>query len=77
MEVFVYGRKALIKLFKHFAFYLGKPVTVRLYAPLNGSKTLAGKLAAYNEKALTLEIEGEQTILNLDAVAKVLTAEEL
>lgn len=77
LEVSSAGLERTLSRPEHFAFYLGKPVTVRLYAPLNGSKTLAGKLAAYDEKALTLEIEGEQTILNLDAVAKVLTAEEL
>jgi len=62
---------------EHFEFYLGSPVSVRLYAPLNGTKNLAGTLVAYDDDAFTLEVEGEQTILKKDAVAKVLTAQEL
>ena len=62
---------------EHFDFYLGRPVSVRLYAPLNGVKSLAGKLVAYNDDAFTLEIDGETVILKKEAVAKVITAEEL
>lgn len=62
---------------EHFEFYLGRPVSVRLYAPVNGVKSLAGTLLAYGDDALTLDVEGEQTVLKKDAVAKVLTAEEL
>lgn len=62
---------------EHFEFYLGSPVSVRLYAPLNGTKNLAGTLVAYDDDAFTLEVEGKQTILKKDAVAKILTAQEL
>lgn len=62
---------------EHFDFYLGRPVSVRLYAPLDGVKSLAGKLVAYDDDAFTLEIDGETVILKKDAVAKVITAEEL
>ena len=62
---------------EHFDFYLGRPVSVRLYAPLNGVKSLAGKLVAYDDDAFTLEIDGETVILKKEAVAKVITAEEL
>ncbi len=77
LEVSSAGLERTLNRPEHFAFYLGTPVSVRLYAPLNGTKTLAGTLAAYDEKALTLNIEGEEIVLNHDAVAKVLTAEEL
>lgn len=62
---------------EHFDFYLGEEVSVRLYAPMNGVKSLAGKLLAYDDEAFTLEIEGENVILKKDAVAKMLTAEQL
>ena len=77
LEVSSAGLERTLSRPEHFAFYLGTPVSVRLYAPMNGTKTLAGTLVACDEDALTLEIEGEQVVLKKDAVAKVLTAQEL
>lgn len=76
LEVSSAGLERTLNRPEHFAYYLGRPVSVRLYAPLNGSKTLAGILTAYDEAALTLETEGERIVLQKDAVAKVLTVEE-
>ena len=77
LEVSSAGLERTLSRPEHFEFYLGRPVSVRLYAPMNGVKSLAGTLLAYDDDAITLEVEGEQTLLKKDAVAKVLTAEEL
>ena len=36
---------------------LGKEITVRLYAPLDGRKEYTGTLEAYDEASLTLKLE--------------------
>lgn len=77
LEVSSAGLERQLSRPEHFEFYLGRSVSVRLYAPVNGVKSLAGTLLAYDADAFTLDVEGEQTVLKKDAVAKVLTAEEL
>lgn len=77
LEVSSAGLERTLNRPEHFVFYLGSPVSVRLYAPMNGTKSLAGILTAYDEETLTLEIEGAETVLKKDAVAKVLTTEEM
>ncbi len=77
LEVSSAGLERTLNRPEHFEFYLGRPVSVRLYAPLNGVKSFAGNLLAYDDDAITLDVEGERTVLKKDAVAKVLTAEEL
>ncbi|MBQ3076103.1 MAG: ribosome maturation factor RimP [Clostridia bacterium] len=77
LEVSSAGLERTLTRPEHFDFYLGRPVSVRLYAPLNGAKSLAGILLAYGDDTFTFEVEGEQIILKNDAVAKILTAEEL
>ena len=77
LEVSSAGLERTLNRAEHFAYYQGRIVTVRLYAPLNGAKSLEGILAAYDEATLTLEVNGEAIVLKKDAVAKVLAAEEL
>ncbi len=61
---------------EHFDFYLGQPVSVRLYAPIDGKKSLLGTLVSYDGEEICLEVEGEKLNLKKEAVAKVVTAEE-
>lgn len=77
LEVSSAGLERTLSRPEHFEFYRNTPVSVRLYAPCNGSKSLAGILTAYDDDTITLDVEGETTVLKKDAVAKVLTAEEL
>ena len=51
-----------------FARNIGKPVTAKLYAPLDGQKEFTGTLAAFDADAFTLSNEaGERRILRKDA----------
>ena len=61
---------------EHFAFYLGQPVSVRLYAPLDGKKSFVGDLISYDGEEICLAVEGQSLRLKKEAVAKVVTAEE-
>ena len=77
LEVSSAGLERALTRPEHFEFYLGTTVSLRLYAPLNGVKSLTGTLAAYDSEAFTVVVDGEEMVLKKDAVAKVLTAEEL
>lgn len=58
---------------EHFAYYIGYPVSVRLYAPDEaGRRELCGVLADWQDGVLTLEGEdGSRTVLEKKAVAAV------
>jgi ribosome maturation factor RimP len=58
---------------EHFAFYLGAPVSVKLYAPKDGKKSIEGELLSYDAQGLTLRTEQEEILLKKEEVAKVTT----
>ena len=58
----------------HFEACIGDEIEVRLYAPLNGEKTLRGILSATEEKEFSLSRANEETItIAKSAAAKVST----
>ena len=58
----------------HFEACIGDEIEVRLYAPLNGEKTLRGILTATEEKEFSLSRANEETItIAKSAAAKVST----
>ena len=58
----------------HFETCIGDEIEVRLYAPLNGEKTLRGILTATEEKEFTLTRANDETItIAKSAAAKVST----
>ncbi len=58
----------------HYTACIGDEVEVRLFAPMNGSKTLRGILTAAEEKSFTLTLPDESEItLAKSAAAKVST----
>lgn len=58
----------------HFDACIGDEVEVRLFAPLNGSKTVRGTLTAHEGKTFTVTLPDESArILEKTAVAKVST----
>ena len=58
----------------HFEACIGEEIEVRLYAPLNGEKTLRGILTATEEKEFSLSRANEETItIAKSAAAKVST----
>ncbi len=62
---------------EHFKFYQGEKVSVRLYAPIDGQKSFVGNLLRYEGDEFVLSLEGEEKIFKKDAVAKIVTVEEI
>jgi ribosome maturation factor RimP len=50
---------------------LSKDVELKLYAPLKGKKFLEGKLCAYDENSVTIEIKNEQVKIAKNKIAKI------
>lgn len=51
--------------------FLGSPITVKLYRPLNGQKELSGILRGYEEGRVTVETGGQTITLEKSQVALV------
>ena len=47
---------------EHFQAFMGQTVEVGFYKPMNGMKQIEGTLAGYDNGAVTLEVNGEQTV---------------
>ncbi|MBR0105864.1 MAG: ribosome maturation factor RimP, partial [Lachnospiraceae bacterium] len=45
---------------------IGKEVDVKLFSAVDGQKALTGILAAWNDTEITLDLEGEETVLKRD-----------
>lgn len=54
----------------HYLSCLGQEVELRLFAPLDGKKSLRGKLVAFEDGKITLDMNGQPLTLALDAVSK-------
>ena len=50
---------------------IGKEVDVKLFSAVDGQKTLTGILAAWNDTEITLDLEGEETVLKRDNIAQI------
>lgn len=77
LEVSSAGLSRTLNRPEHFDFYSGKPVSLRLYAPVEGKKEFSGNLVSRSAEEIVIEIEGEEFKFQNEAVAKVVTAEEL
>jgi len=62
--------RALVKP-SHFEKYLSSKVTVKLYAPINSSKSIEGILVSYNNGAITINPSGCCITLEKDKYSKV------
>ncbi|MBR3996130.1 MAG: ribosome maturation factor RimP [Clostridia bacterium] len=56
---------------EHIRAYIGSPVNVKLYAPIDGRKSFEGTLKAYNEEEKTVTVlEGEnETVIEQSKIA--------
>ncbi len=69
LEVSSPGVDRKLKSEREFNYYMGREVEVKLYAPLNGVKEFDGVLKGYENKTVTVEVNGEDmTIPQKDAV---------
>ena len=58
---------------EHFAAAIGETVEVRLFAPLDGRRSVTGSLVAADDTSVTVEENGTNVVLPKSAVAKVKT----
>ena len=59
---------------EHFLRYLSSPVSLRLYAPLDGEKKFTGTLLSYDAEEMKIRLEnGEEKVLKNEMVARVTT----
>lgn len=70
-EVSSAGAERVLKRPGDFERFLGSDVEVKLYSPLNGSKTYVGVLKGYADGAVTIEQNGKELTFEKSAVAQV------
>ncbi len=70
LEVSSPGLDRVLKKKRDFEREQGKMIDVTLYAPLNGSKLLTGKLTNYNEDEKTITVD-ENQMIPLEKIASV------
>ena len=71
------GMSRRLKRPEHFQAFMGQTVAVGFYKPMNGMKQIEGTLAGYDNGAVTLEVNGEQTVYEPKDIAAVRLAVEI
>ena len=71
------GMSRRLKRLEHFQAFMGQTVEVGFYKPMNGMKQIEGTLAGYDNGAVTLEVNGEQTVYEPKDIAAVRLAVEI
>ena len=70
-EVSSAGADRALKKPEHFARFLGHEAEVKLYRPREGRKEFVGRLQNYQDGAVTLEINGDETVFTKQEIALV------
>lgn len=70
-EVSSAGAERELKRPGDFERYMGSNAEVRLYKPVNGSKSFVGTLAGYENGSVTLTIAGKNTVFEKSQIAQV------
>ena len=70
-EVSSAGAERELKRPGDFERYMGSNAEVRLYKPVNGSKSFVGTLAGYENGNVTLTIAGKNTVFEKSQIAQV------
>lgn len=65
------GLSRRLKKPEHFAAFLGHPVEIGFYKPVNGAKQVEGTLVAYENGNVTLETGGQRTVYEPADIAAV------
>ena len=73
MEVSSPGVERILSRPEHFEKCIGEKVEIKLYAPRNGQKQFIGILSAADSGSITIDLNGENVVLEKSAVAKVTT----
>ena len=70
-EVASAGADRALKKPEHFEKFRGEEVEVKLYRPREGRKEFVGRLQNYQDGAVTLEINGDETVFTKQEIALV------
>ena len=73
LEVSSPGIERDLKREEHYEWAVGETVELKLYAPVNGTKTVKGELVSFDSTALTLSIKGAEMSLERKNVSKAKT----
>ena len=65
------GLERRLKKQEHFEKFLGSPVEVKFYKPVDGMKIAEGTLAAYEDGCVTLETDGKRRVYEPQDIAAV------
>lgn len=70
LEISSPGLERPLKRREDFRRYAGRQITVRLYAPVNGTKEFAGTLVGIDDRGLILLVNNQELVFDLEQVAK-------
>ena len=70
-EVSSAGADRALKKPEHFARFLGEEVEVKLYRPREGRKEFVGRLKGFEDGAVTLDMDGQETLFTKQESARV------
>ena len=71
LEVSSPGAARRLKTAKHFEMYIGETVEISLYKAVDGTKHLKGTLVSYNDGEVTVNIEGDDLVLQKTDYGKI------
>ena len=71
LEVSSAGLERPLKRPEHFAFSIGRPVRVSLYAPIDGARKFTGALISHDGNSISIETSGEVRTYDMKTVSKV------
>lgn len=70
LEVSSPGIERPLKRLKDYVKFTGNLVTIKLYKPINGSKTFIGEISEVNENNISIKVNEEILSISLDEIAK-------
>lgn len=73
LEVSSPGIERELRREEHYEWAVGETVEFKLYAPVNGTKTVTGELVAFTNADLTVSVKGTETVLDRKNVSKAKT----
>ena len=73
LEVSSPGIERDLKKDEHYEWAIGETLELKLYAPLNGTKTVKGELVSFDNTALTVSVKGAETAVERKNVSKAKT----
>ncbi len=72
LEISSAGLIRELKKDSHILQFIGEEITLKLYKPINNSKTFTGQLISYENQNLLIETENKQTIFKRSDIAKII-----